>query len=72
MGAPRGAGRMGRSDVTASTNTEGTRFGCACVDRDAGICISRRYGLHYYEEHSDERGDECECLCHGWDDGEVA
>ncbi len=37
--------------------------GCACRSRDPKQCASIRYGM-------DHPGEECECICHQWDDDE--
>lgn len=40
--------------------------GCACVSRDAAECHRRRYGIVAGDvSHGAE---ECECLCHEWDE----
>ena len=46
-------------------NSEGPTgtHGCACRSRYAKQCASIRYGI-------DHPGEECECLCHEWDDEE--
>lgn len=54
--------------MTDVTNTYGTGYGCACVSRDARTCSRLRYGYYYEEDHSEDHGEYCECLCHEWDD----
>lgn len=51
--------------MSEATDTYGPRgtYGCACVSRNAKVCMLVRYGYAYLD--ADER---CECLCHQWDD----
>lgn len=52
----------------APTNTHGTGYGCACKSRDAAECHRRRYGI--VPGDVSHGAEECECLCHQWDDND--
>lgn len=49
-----------------ATDTEGPRgtYGCACVSRDPRSCLVLR------SDSLPSLGEQCECMCHGWEDDE--
>jgi len=67
---PADEGRLDRQvgrpvDEQAGTGPPGTH-GCACKSRDAAECHRRRYGIVAGDvSHGAE---ECDCLCHNWED----
>ena len=41
-------------------------YGCACVADSARLCALLRYGRDI--DSREQHDDDCECLCHQWDD----